>query len=106
MRLEELSLSSYYGDSTVFLDFLRQNQSTLKSLSLDCSYLNDEMLEVICDLLPNLEELRLEGYLDNLNSGLLALQKLKKLKKFSADLEAEKKASHWLSTEAGNRSSS
>jgi hypothetical protein len=90
LRLEELNLSPYYGDSAVFLYFLRQSQSTLKSLSLDCSYFNNKMLELICDLLPNLKELRLEGYLDNLNSGLLALQKLKKLKKFSADLESEK----------------
>lgn len=49
------------------------------------------MLEVVCGLLPNLEELQLEGDFDNLNSELLALHKLKKLKKFSAGYHTENK---------------
>jgi hypothetical protein len=87
MRLEELFLSYYRGDHAVLLDFLRQSQSTLKSLSLNYCDLTNEMLEGICESLINLEELHLHrrGFND-LSSGLLALQKLKKLRKFIADL--------------------
>ncbi len=83
MRLEAFDLSFYRDDPDVLLDFLRQNGSTLKSLSLTYCHLTDEKLEGVCELLPNLEELRLQEDFDNPESGILALQKLKKLKKFS-----------------------
>jgi hypothetical protein len=85
LRLEEFFLRSYRGDLNVLWEFLRQNESTLKSLLLGHCDLTVEMLEVVCDLLPNLEELRLEDY----NDSVLAVQKLKKLKKFSAFISTE-----------------
>jgi hypothetical protein len=64
LRLEEFFLRSYRGDLNVLWEFLRQNESTLKSLLLGHCDLIVEMLEMVCDLLPNLEELLLGNVMD------------------------------------------
>lgn len=82
IRLERLSLSQYNGDNNLLQNFLRQNAS-LKSLGLTSCILTDQLLELICDSLKNLESLFFANdSFTNINSGLLALQKLTKLKTF------------------------
>jgi hypothetical protein len=85
MRLEELALHCYRGETNLFLDFLRQNAGILKSLRLE-NCLSREMLELICGTLNDLEALYIyeDSWDDDYNH--LAFQKLTKLKKFSFQL--------------------
>jgi hypothetical protein len=81
MRLKKFELTNYRVVSTVLLDFLRQNGSTLKSLTLYYCVLTDEMLDGICESVKNLDTLRLASNFNDVSNGLLALQKLKNLRK-------------------------
>jgi hypothetical protein len=83
MRLESLSVEFYDGDNDMFAQFLLQNATTLKSLSLSYCGVSDIMLEVVSESLQNLEELDLGGEFIEITTGFAALQKLKHLKKFS-----------------------
>ncbi len=82
MRLEELDLNNYEGDTNLLMEFFRQNANTLKSLCLDNCYFTREMLELICGTLNDLEALYLSQVSWDDDYNHLAFQKLTKLKKF------------------------
>jgi hypothetical protein len=92
IRLESLNLTRCRDDNNLLQNFLRQNAATLKFLSLTSCGLTDQLLETICESLKNLETLCLANdSFANINSGLLALQKLTKLKTFNVHfLSADK----------------